>query len=158
MIFISAPDVNFDGTGRLTTLVDAEVWSRSRFTPFETGTYRVTCAVGASPAFTTTGANTTTGGGVDGSAPRAFIFAPTANFNEAGELTSLSGCVLSLSLVVSGLLGGTSYRAIVLSPPSPPVAVVAADEWVFDGSTVLQTPTLPNAANYRIVGTIVEAV
>lgn len=158
MIFISAPDVNFDGTGRLTTLVDAEVWARSRFAPSETGTYRITCAVGASPAFTTTGANSTTGGGVDGSAPRSFIFAPTSNFNAAGELTSLVGCVLSLSLIVTGLLGGTSYRAVVLSPPSLPIAVVAADEWIFDGSTVLQVPTLPNAANYRIVGTIVEAV
>ncbi len=158
MIFISAPDVSFDGTGRLTTLVDAEVWARGRFTPAENGTYRITCAVGASPAFTTTGANTTTGGGVDGGAPRSFIFAPTSNFNQAGDLTSLAGCVLSLSLSVTGLLGGTSYRAVVLSPPSPPIAVVSADEWVFDGSTVLQTPTLPLAANYRIVGTIVEAV
>lgn len=35
---------------------------------------------------------------------------------------------------------------------------VPAGEWAIEGSTILQSPTPPNAANYRVVGTTVEAV
>ena len=121
MIFISAPDVNFDAGGRLTTLVGASVWARERFTPPEAGTYRIAYARGASPSFTTTGSAITTGGVGGGGAARTLIFAPVENFNDADELLSLSGCVLSLSTEFTQLLGTTSYRAVVLSPPSPPV-------------------------------------
>jgi hypothetical protein len=39
-------------------------------------------------------------------------------------------------------------------------AGVAAPEatWVIEGSTIIQSPTPPDAADYRIVGTTVEAV
>ena len=38
------------------------------------------------------------------------------------------------------------------------VGVAAPEEWAIEGSMILQSPTPPNAANYRIVGTTVEAV
>ena len=39
----------------------------------------------------------------------------------------------------------------------PLVPVVPPKEWIIEGSNILQSPTPPNAADYRIVGTTVEA-
>ena len=38
------------------------------------------------------------------------------------------------------------------------VGVATPEEWAIEGSMILQSPTPPDAANYRIVGTTVEAV
>ena len=141
MIFISAPAANYDGSGRLATLANASVWARSRFTPAVSGDYRLTCATGASAAFTTTGTNAVLGGAVAGASESAFIIAPSANFNAADELTSLTGCVLSASKSITGLLGGTSYRAIVLSAPSDVFPLEIPAEWVIVGTEVQVAPT-----------------
>ena len=141
MIFISAPAANYDGSGRLATLANASVWARSRFTPAVSGDYRLTCATGASAAFTTAGTNAVLGGAVSGDSESAFIIAPSANFNAADELTSLTGCVLSASKSVTGLLGGTSYRALVLSAPSDAFTLEIPAEWVIVDTEVQVAPT-----------------
>ena len=38
------------------------------------------------------------------------------------------------------------------------VGVATPEEWAIEGSMILQSPTPPNAANYRIVGTTVEVI
>ena len=38
------------------------------------------------------------------------------------------------------------------------VGVASPEEWAIEGSMIMQSPTPPDAANYRIVGTTVEAV
>lgn len=156
MIFISAPAANFDGSGRLTTLADAVVSARSRFTPAVSGDFRLIYAAGASAAFTTTGANAVLGGAVSGASETAFIIAPSANLNAADELTSLTGCVLSASKNITGLLGGTSYRAIVLSAPSGVFTLEIPAEWVIVDTVIEVAPTPFAAATPIISGGVLS--
>ena len=152
MIFISAPEVDFDFNGNLIDLSAAAVWTTARVS-LPTGTFRITTANAVSAPFITGGANVLLGGTVPGNAARTFLIVPAANFT-GNELTSLAGGVLSQSLNVTGLLGNTSYRAMVLAQASEPFLAELA--WVVIDTTVFATPG--NAgAGLTITGTIVGA-
>lgn len=152
MIFISAPELDFDFNGNLIDLSDAEVWTTARIS-LPTGTFRITTANAVSGPFTTTGTNVLIGGTVPGNAVRTFLIVPAENFT-GNELTSLSGGVLSQSLNVIGLLGGVTYRAMVLAQASDPFLAELA--WVVIGTTVLATPGNPGSG-LTITGTTVGA-
>lgn len=113
MNFISAPDVDFDASGNLIDLSAASVWTNARLALAD-GVHRITTAGAVSAPFTTGGTNASLGGTVAGGESRSFLIVPAANFS-GDTLTSLSGGVLSQSLTVTGLLGNTSYRALVLA-------------------------------------------
>lgn len=113
MNFISAPDVDFDINGNLIDLSAASVWTNTRLA-LSDGVHRITTANAVSAPFTTGGTNAVLGGTVAGGESRSFLIVPAANFS-GDTLTSLSGGVLSQSLTVTGLLGNTSYRALVLA-------------------------------------------
>jgi hypothetical protein len=51
-----------------------------------------------------------------------------------------------------GLITADSLTFKVVGVPVP------AGEWAIEGSTIMQSPTPPNAADYRIVGTTVEVI
>ena len=152
MIFISAPDANFDAQGNLTNLVGATLWSDARLT-FATGTYRVTTYNSVSDPFTTSGSNGVLGETVTGNALRSFLFAPTENFS-GDRLTSLTGCLLSKSQNVIGLLGGASYRVMILAEAAPTISVDLSEtgEWVVTDTIVEQAPTPAAPAAPSIVG------
>jgi hypothetical protein len=125
-MFFSAPSGNFDGNDNLVDLTGATVWETSPFT-LPTGFYRLAASQSVSPAFTPTGTNGFLGGFVTGNATRSFLVAPAANFNANDNLVDLTGCVLSLSQNVTGLIGGVQYRALALTRASDVFEVVASD-------------------------------
>ncbi len=135
MIFISAPNANFDSAGNLTSLAGANLWPDARLTTSDSD-YRVTTANSVSPAFTTRGSSLALGGAVAGNALRSFLIAPAANFT-GDKLTSLSGCLLSTSQNVTGLLGNTAYRAMVLAESS------GFGGWIIEGAVIQQSVPAP---------------
>ena len=152
MIFISAPEVDFDFNGNLISLSAAATWSTPRLT-LPSGTFRVTTTNSISAPFTTGGSNLTIGGTVPGNAARTFLFAPADNFT-GSDLTSLTGCVLSQALNVTGLLGNTSYRAMVLAQASAPF--LTERDWIVIDTTVLAAPG-NSGVGLTITGTTVGA-
>ena len=149
MTFIVAPATSFDGVN-LTTLTGASVYQAKRF-DLDSGTYRLISARSPSPAFTTSGSNAVLGGLVSGFDP-TFLIAPVENFS-GDQLTSLTGALLSRSLDVTGLLGTTSYRAIVLSPASDTFDVSLS--WIVVDTVITQAPTPTNPTTPAIVDGIV---
>ena len=59
-----------------------------------------------------------------------------------------------LSFIPSGSTGLITADSLVFKSRLE----VTPEEWAIEGSMILQSPTPPDAANYRIVGTTVEAV
>ena len=62
--------------------------------------------------------------------------------------------IVYLSFIPSGSTGLITADSLVFRV----VGVASPEEWAIEGSMILQSPTPPDAANYRIVGTTVEAV
>jgi len=62
--------------------------------------------------------------------------------------------IVYLSFIPSGSTGLITADSLVFKV----VGVASPEEWAIEGSMILQSPTPPDAANYRIVGTTVEAV
>lgn len=52
---------------------------------------------------------------------------------------------------------GLKFSKSELKLITPLVPVATPEEWVIEGSMILQSPTPPDPINYRIVGTTVEA-
>lgn len=59
-----------------------------------------------------------------------------------------------LPFIPSGSTGLLTADSLVFKV----VGVATPEEWAIEGSMIMQSPTPPDAANYRIVGTTVEAV
>ena len=62
--------------------------------------------------------------------------------------------IVYLPFIPSGSTGLITADSLVFKV----VGVASPEEWGIEGSMILQSPTPPDAANYRIVGTTVEAV
>lgn len=125
-MFFTAPSGNFDGNDNLVDLTGATVWETSPFT-LPSGSYRLSASQSISPAFTPSGGNAVIGGFVSGNATRTFLIAPAENFNANDNLTTLSGCVLSQSQNVTGLVSAVPYRALALTRASDVFEVIASD-------------------------------
>jgi hypothetical protein len=126
-MFLIAPSTDVNGSGFLTSLASVALSTSPVITA--TGTKRVFATADISAPFTPTGASFTPGPTViSGSEGVQFLIAPVANFNTALDLISLTGCFISTSKNLTGLVSDVSYRVVGLTVASSTISIVVAPD------------------------------